>query len=449
MEPTDQPSLKPSAQNTTVIEFLPDADEIERRPLPRTASLTLHAMLAALLSFLLWAIYSDVDRVVVTHGRLITPLSNILVQPLETSIIQSIDVRIGQVVKKGERLATLDPTFAQADEAQLRKQLSSLETQAKSLEAELSGKKTSGNTDDADSRLQAELSVERQANYQAQLIKMDENLARLQATLATNRHDQQLLAERVKSLQEIEDMQEKLVARNFGARVRLLEAQEKRQEVERDRLLAKNREQEIKRELASMEAEKTAFKKGWRQKMMEDMLSTSRDRNSVSEQLQKADKRRKLVTLTSPSDAVVLDIAKLSQGSVVQGGGAFFTLVPLGTELEAEVQIDSTDVGYVKLGDISRLKLDAYPFQRHGVLNGEVRTISEDAFRREAAQGQADAYYMGRISLGNSRLKKMPDRARLLPGMTLTAEIVVGKRSVISYLIWPLTKALDESMQEP
>lgn len=457
MEPTDQPFISPvattptAAKNTTVVEFLPDADEIERSPLPRSARITLHVLLAALVAFLIWASYSELDRVVVAHGRLITPLPNILVQPLETSIIQSIDVRIGQIVKKGERLATLDPTFAQADETQLRKQLSSLDTQSKSLEAELSGIKASGSANtDADSQLQAELSLERQANYQAQLAKMNENVARLQATLVTNRHDHQLLTEHLKPLQEIESMQEKLVARNFGARVRLLEAQEKRQEVERNMQLAKNREQEIKRELASMEAEKTAFKKGWRQKMMEDMLSTSRDRNSVSEQLQKADKRRKLVQLTSPSDAVVLDIAKLSLGSVVQGGGTFFTLVPLDTQLEAEVQIDSMDVGYVKSGDLSRLKLDAYPFQRHGFLNGDVRTISEDAFRRDAEPGQSmDAYYKSRIILGSLHLKKMPERSRLLPGMTLTAEIVVGKRSVISYLLWPLTKALDESMQEP
>lgn len=457
MEPANQsfvglaPTKPTSAKSATVIEFLPDADEIERSPLPRSARVTLHVLLAALISFVLWASYSDIDRVVVAHGRLATPLPNIVIQPLETSIIQSIDVRIGQVVKKGESLATLDPTFAQADEAVLRKQLSSLDTQSKSLEAELSGNKTFGKvTADADSQLQAELSVERQANYQAQLAKIDENIARLQATLATNRHDQHMLAERVKPLQEIESMQEKLVSRNFGARVSLLEAQEKHQEVERNLQLEKNREQEIKRELASMEAEKVAFKKGWRQKMMEEMLSTSRDRNTVSEQLQKADKRHKLVTLTSPSDAVVLDIAKLSLGSVVQGGGAFFTLVPLGAELEAEVQIDSMDVGYVKLGDVSRIKLDAYPFQRHGILTGEVRTMSEDAFRRDAEPGQnMDAFYRSRIHLGNSHLKKMPERARILPGMTLTAEIVVGKRSVISYLLWPLTKALDEAMQEP
>lgn len=437
-------------KNTTVIEFLPDADEIERRPLPRSARITLHVLLVAFISFVLWATFSELDRVVSARGRLITPLSNILIQPLETSIVQTIDVKTGQVVKKGEQLATLDPTFAQADEAQLRKQLSSLDTQSKSLEAELNGNKASSDVGvDADSQLQAKLSVERQANYQAQLIRMDENIARLQATLATNRHDQQLLAEHLKPLREIESMQEKLIASNFGARIRLLEAQEKRQEVERNMQLTKNRELEITRELASMEADKTAFKKGWRQRMMEEMLSTSRDRNSVSEQLQKADKRRKLVTLISPSDAVVLEIAKLSLGSIVQGGGTIFTLVPLGTELEVEVQIDAMDVGYVKVGDESRLKLDAFPFQRHGFLEGKVRMISEDAFRRDSEPEQAlDAYYKSRISLLKTKLKKMPEQARLLPGMTLTAEIVVGKRSVISYLLWPLKRALEESMQE-
>ncbi|MCX7102152.1 MAG: HlyD family type I secretion periplasmic adaptor subunit [Methylobacter sp.] len=457
MEPTNQSFIakvvtkRIKSVNLPVIEFLPDADEIESTPLPRSARITLHVMFAALLSFLIWAIYSDLDRIVVAHGRLITPLPNILVQPLETSIVQSIDVRIGQVVKKGERLATLDPTFAQADEEQLRKQLSSLETQSKSLESELSGIKAPNNTNtDSDSRLQAELSTERLANFEAQLVKMKENIARLQATLATNRHDQQLLTEQVKPLLEIEGMQEKLVASSYGARIRLLEAQQKRQEVERNLQLSKNREQELKRELASLEAETIAFKKGWRQKMMEDMLSTSRDRNTVSEQLQKADKRRKLVILTSPSDAVVLEIAKLSLGSVAQGGSTFFTLVPLGTDLEAEVQVDAMDVGYVKLGDISRLKLDAFPFQRHGFLEGEVRTISEDAFRKETDPGQnLDAYYKSRIILSSLHLKKMPERARLLPGMTLTAEIVVGKRSVMSYLLWPLKRALDESMQEP
>jgi len=77
------------------VDFLPDADEIERRPLPRSAGLTLHLLAAALLVFLLLATFSEVDLMVTARGRLITPLPNIVVQPLDTAIIQEINVKSG------------------------------------------------------------------------------------------------------------------------------------------------------------------------------------------------------------------------------------------------------------------------------------------------------------------------------------------------------------------
>ena len=123
--------------NTTAIEFLPDADEIERRPLPASTRITLHVLVAAFVSFIMWATFSEVDLIVVAHGRLMTPLPNLVVQPLETSIIQSIDVRNGQIVKQGERLATLDPTFTEADESQLRTRLHSLDNQLQRMELSL------------------------------------------------------------------------------------------------------------------------------------------------------------------------------------------------------------------------------------------------------------------------------------------------------------------------
>jgi HlyD family secretion protein len=435
----------------TVIDFLPDADEIERRPLPKSARITLHVVAAAMASFLVWATFSQVDLVVVAHGRLVTPLPNIVVQPLDTSIIQSIDVRSGQVVKKGERLATLDPTFTEADESQLRTRLHSLDNQLQRMEIELSGIKPAGSAGiDADSQLQMRLSGERYASYVAQVRRLDETVGRLRATLETNRHDQEALASRVKVLKEMESMQQELVDKKYAVRGRLLDAQDRLLEAARTMEMARNRQIELARELAALEAEKMSFETGWRQKLMEELLTVSRERDSVNEQLQKADKRNKLIILSSPTDAVVLDIAKLSQGSVVQAAEKLFTLVPLGAELEAEVQIDSLDVGYLKVGDTTHVKFDAYPFQKHGTLEAELRTISEDAFRREAVPGSGmDAFYTSRIRLKSVRLNKMPERAKLLPGMTVTAEIVVGKRSVMSYLLWPLMKAVDESIREP
>ncbi|WP_229412606.1 HlyD family type I secretion periplasmic adaptor subunit [Massilia sp. Root335] len=442
-----------TALDPTDVEFLPDADEIERRPLPPYARITVHALAAMLVCFLAWASFAEIDEVVKAQGRLTTPLSNIVVQPIETSIIRSIDVRVGQVVKKGERLATLDPTDADADQAQLRLKFDSLDTQVKRLNAELAGKSAPVETGtvSADTQLQDRLAGERRANFAAQVLRLNENIAKTRAALETNLRDQQVLGDRTRSLREVETMQERLVDQKFGAKVNLLDARNKRMEVERDYTLAKNQEPEIRRELAGLDAEKQAFVNGWRQKIMEDMLSLTRDRDATAEQLKKGRLRRDKVMLTAPVDAMVQDIAKLSQGSVAQAAEKMFTLVPLGTALDAEVQIDSLDVGHVKQGDVAHIKLDAFPFQKHGTLDARVRTLSEDAFKRDTPNPETgtDAYYVSRLDLGKDMLKNMDPHARLLPGMTLTAEIVVGKRTVLSYLLWPLTKGLDEAIREP
>ena len=438
------------AKAKTAVDYLPDADEIERSPLPRFAQFTLHILMGALVAFLLWASLAQLEQVVAAQGSLVNPLPNIVVQPLETSIIQSINVKAGQLVKKGDTLATLDATFIRADENPLRLRLESLETQAKGLDEELSGKSPAAvAADSADGQLQANIVSERRANYRAQKLKMEETSAKLRAALATNRRDQSLIANRLKALREIESMQEKLVAQKIGAPLQLMEAQIRSKEVERELTSVSNREQESLRELAAFDAEKTAFEKGWRQKTMEDLLTVSRERDALQEQLQKADKRHKLITLVAPEDAVVLDVIKLSPGSIVREAESFFTLVPLNVPLEAEVRIDSADVGYIKLGHPVHLKIDAFPFQRHGTLDGTVRTVSEDAFKREAGKGAGDVYYISRINLTGTTLKNMVDKSRLLPGMTLSAEIVVGHRTVMSYIAWPLMKGLGEAGREP
>lgn len=87
------------SRGRTVIEYLPDADEIERSPVPWGARLTLHVLLLSFAVFGVWAGYSQLDKVVVAQGRLVNPLPNVVVQPLETAVVQSIDVRAGQVVR--------------------------------------------------------------------------------------------------------------------------------------------------------------------------------------------------------------------------------------------------------------------------------------------------------------------------------------------------------------
>ena len=134
-------------------------------------------------------------------------------------------------------------------------------------------------------------------------------------------------------------------------------------------------------------------------------------------------------------------------------------LVPQGATLEAEVDVEAKDIGRIRAGDGARIKLDAFPFQKHDTLPGEVRVISENAFDRSAAEqmlkpepgreGQAAAFYRCRVKLLGTQLKNVPEGFRLMPGMKVRAEIKVGTRSVISYFLYPVIRALDEGLREP
>jgi HlyD family secretion protein len=76
--------------------------------------------------------------------------------------------------------------------------------------------------------------------------------------------------------------------------------------------------------------------------------------------------------------------------------------------------------------------------------------VSEDAFKRDSgAKSSSDVYYSSRLTLTSVMLKNMIEKSRLLPGMTLSAEIVVGDRTIMSYIAWPLLKGLDEAVREP
>ena len=148
--------------------------------------------------------------------------------------------------------------------------------------------------------------------------------------------------------------------------------------------------------------------------------------------------------------------------SILQDGEALFKLLPLDVPLEAEIEIDGQDIGKIRTlekapateedfpnGTLVTVKLNAFPFQKHGTLKGFVRTLSEDAFEKETPAG-IQATYRARVHLVEPiNLKKVGKDFRLMPGMTTIAEIKVGKRRVIHYFLYPLFRYMDEAFREP
>lgn len=433
------------------LDFQSDALEIEHRPLPRSARLTLYFLLALIATAIGWSAVSYIDRIVVAHGKLVTTAPTIVVQPMETSLIRTINVRAGDIVRQGDILATLDPTFTAADVGQLEYKLASLAAQIARLEAELDDRPylPPEGTVTADERLQAITYAKRRQQFEARLRAFDQQLAQAEAGIATKKADWQRLSARLAVAKEVESMRAELYQGNTGSKLNLLESRSARMQVERDMQLALSQTKESEEDIGRVQAERQAFIEEWRQKVAEELATLRREHNDVAKPLDKAQKRNALVVLRSPVDAEVLEVAERSIGSVLREAESFFTLVPLNVPLEAEVSIDAKDIGFVSADALARIKLDAYPFQKHGTLTGAVRTISEDAFTEKDKDKPQAPFYRSRIVLAPPELRAVPATFRLIPGMTVSAEIKAGERTVLSYFLYPLLRGLDESIREP
>ena len=444
-----------------VNEFQTDTTEIEGRKEPLLARSTLYLLLTMVAAFITWASLAELDKVVTSRGAIETISGQLVVQPLEMAIIKSINVRHGESVVAGQTLATLDPTFAQADALQVETRVRALDAQVARLDAEHAGQPfepllTKGSN--AYSQVQKSLYTERRLTFASRLRTYDEKIAQVQSGIVRRQRDLALFEERLRVAREIEAMRAKLMQQETGSRLNFLISQNERIEIERNLELAANSIKEERHQLESTTSERESFIRNWESELLKELATTRADRDALMEQLSKLQKRSDLVRLETPEDAIVLDIAPLSVGSVVKEAEAMFRLVPKDAKLEVLAFISAGEIGNVKEGDEAEVKIDAFSFSEHGILKGRVRVISGDSFSGRDANppgkdGQAPpqgvSYYKARIEILENNLINVPEGFRLIPGITLTAEIKVGKRSIMSYLLRPILRSFDEGLREP
>jgi HlyD family secretion protein len=227
-----------------------------------------------------------------------------------------------------------------------------------------------------------------------------------------------------------------------------MKAQSSRIEAEGQLTRLHNEAAELRETLARSEGEKRDFTENWKAEIAKELAAVSRELSGAEERERKAERLRDLVILRAPEAGIVLDVSARSAGSVAQQGETLITIVPSGEDILVEAEVAAQDIGLVRPGDAVRVKFEAFPYQRHGVAEARLGTVSPDAFEKNTPEGQR-LFYRVRATLGDVRLTAVPPDFRLFPGMTLTAEIKVGRRRVITYLLYPLLKTFDESLREP
>jgi hemolysin D len=429
-------------------DLLLDADAIEERKVAPSLTGVLYVFLSFLFLAIVWASLAKVDEVIVAKGRLVTVEPTVVLQPLETGIVKSLNVQVGQEVTRDQLLAELDPTLVGADYISAKERLETLEAQVARLEAEAAGKPMT-NLKNKHLQIQRRIIDDKLVAYQSKVKSLELNLVKAREVSELLNRSAKNLSAKFESAFEAEAMSAKMFSGNFISRKEYLDGLDKKLDVEKDLISVQNQAVEANARVMTLQQELQIFRREYNQKLLEELVAVRGDRDRLAQEVRKVNLRNGLLELRAPMDGVVLDIASRSVGSVVASGVTFITLAPKDSALNVHAYVQPSDINMINVGDEAKVKIDSYPFQKYGLLKGRVMRVTKDAVRPDFRGLPPDKdYYVVVMNFDNLENKQHLDKMRLLPGMTLNSEIVIGNRAIISYILAPIVKIRDESMNE-
>jgi len=457
--------------------------EIATEAPAQTSRIVLKCVAILFAVLIVWALLAKLDIVAVAQGRLVPQTYVKIVQPAEAGVIREILVDDGDVVGKDQVLVRMDPTMNNADRGATERELASSQLQLGRIEAELSarppGKVGMPGTQEQfsvrpfarepkdDVTLYSQVQAQYQSHRQSfldQIAQETSARARMVSELTAGREVLHKLEATLPSYQRSADAFEKLATQNLmGA----IQAEEKRREaIEKAQDLEAQRASvaELTSSLAQQDQRLAQLKSAYASDLNQLRMDTVSRITRLQQDSHKLSYQQGLLELRAPQAGIVKDLATTTVGAVVQPGTVILNLVPANEPLEAEVMIDNQDIGFIREGQPVRLKLAAFPFQKYGMMDGVVKTISADATVREggnagnagtvfSAQEQRDRKAAGLafkaiVVLNTQSLQTNGRQLSLAAGMSVSAEIIEDKRTVFEYLLSPVQRVASEAGRE-
>ena len=359
---------------------------------------------------LVWAAFFNIDQTVRAQGQIVPSARTQIVQAADGGVLEKLTVAEGQTVVAGEVLAVLEKERANAGVDESRARVATLAAALTRARAEA---QSIAPVFSAESRQYPEVVAEQMALYQQKRQTLESDLATLQETLTSAREEMQL--------------NERLFANGDVSRIDLMRA--KRQVVELEGKIASTRNKYLQ------DARQEATK-------IQDDLSSTRfkldERQSVLQHTE----------LTAPMDGVVKSLRINTIGGVLRAGDELMQISPTEGDLVLELKVMPMDIGNLKVGLPASIKLDAFDYSIYGSLHGTLEYISSDTLTEQGPKSEASVFYRARVTVGRHNTNPKLSRADLKPGMTATVDIQTGSRSVLTYLIKPITKAFQGAASE-
>lgn len=439
--------------------FESETSAVFQRTAPARQSVVMYVIVAMLALAILLACVVKLDRVVTSvSGIVMTSAGSLYVDPLNPSEVRSVNVKVGQVVKKGQALATLDPTFTQADLVAMQEHMASDEATVAREQAELANRPYEYSMAKKYESVQGGIWLKRQAQYKSDLANFDGQIHSTEAQMLQAKSDVDKYGKRLKLAKEAQDVYEPLLDKGYVSKLQVLTSTDNTTEMSRLLADAQQGISQYRETMTALKAQRESYIQKWYSDTANQMVLDVNDLNATRDSLDKDQKLQDLTSLIAPQDAIVVKIGKLSPGSIAPGQGTgavtpgtdpLFTLARLDAPVEAEIDVATADVGFISVGNPVQIKLDAYSYILYGMAKGVVKSISEGSFTVDSNNTPVAPYFKVRVKITKLELHDVPPDFRLIPGMTLVGDIMVGRRTIMSYLTETLLRQGSEAMREP
>lgn len=425
------------------IAFLPAHLELIERPVSPIARRLAQVIAALFCLTLAWSIVGHVDIVASAPGKSVATSRTKTIQPVETAIVKRIAVRDGDNVRAGDLLLELDEATNTSDRKQAHEALAATRVAIDRYEAVMRAI-ASGRVDGEQSSRAIELASLDFAQFRTRL-------ETLRATLEQRRREAATVGASIPSLEasariaaKRRDDTEKLRASHHVAEHEFLVREQEWLDAERNLTNQRARVSELAAATAAASHELESHVASTRQQSAEQLRQARDSAAQYEQDVARTTKRSGQLSLKSPVDGTVQQLAVHTVGGVVTPGEALMIVVPTNDPLEIEASILNQDIGFVREGQRATVKIESFPYTRYGFIEGTVQSVSHDAAQDE----KLGLVFPTRVRLDRTVLNIDGVDVNLTAGMNVTVEIKTGERRLIDYLVDPLKVHVSEAARE-
>ncbi len=435
---------------------------------PTGHRITIWALFLLVVSFVIWAYFSELDQVTTGLGKVIPSSQVQVIQSLDGGILQDLYVQEGMIVTKGQPLARIDDTRFRSDFAQQEQEVYSLRANILRLNAELDSIFISDVARDWRQQVkitktplvfpqdllsaEPELVQNQQADYSGRLDNLSNQLEILARQIQQRQQESAELASKISTLntsfqlvsRELE-LTRPLADKGIVPEVELLKLERTVNDIQGELSSLRLLRPKVKASLdeAILKRREAVFVYATESRAQLNEMQTKLNRMNQA-QVGAQDKVSKAV-ITSPVNGTIKTVHINTLGGVVQPGVDIIEIVPSEDQLLIETKIIPKDIAFLHPGLPAVVKVTAYDFTRYGGLNGVVEHISADTTQDE----EGNSYYLVRVKTEQSSLVKDDGTAMpIIPGMLTSVDVITGQRSILEYILNPILRAKDTALRE-